>query len=38
MTCVVNVTASDGGDATDVSALEFECMSDGKPVYTPAEQ
>ena len=34
MDCVVNVTASDGGDATAVSALEFECMSDGKPAYT----
>jgi len=33
MDCVVNVTASDGGGATDVAALEFECMSDGKPSY-----
>ena len=24
----------DGGDATSVAALEFECMSDGKPTYT----
>ena len=34
MDCVVNVSASDGGDATSVAALEFECMSDGKPTYT----
>jgi len=34
MGCVVNVSASDGGDATSVAALEFDCMSDGKPVYT----
>jgi len=34
MDCVVNVTASDGGAATDVAALEFECMSDGKPTFT----
>ena len=33
MDCVVNVTASDGGAATDVAALEFDCMSDGKPSY-----
>ena len=33
MDCVVNVTASDGGGATDVAALEFECMSDGKPTF-----
>ena len=33
MNCVVSVTASDGGSATDVAALEFECMSDGKPEY-----
>jgi len=33
MDCVINVTASDGGGATDVAALEFECMSDGKPLY-----
>ena len=33
MNCVVNVTASDGGDAADVAALEFECLSDGKPSY-----
>jgi len=36
MKCIVNVSASDGGDATAVSSLEFECLSDGKPVYTKA--
>ncbi len=34
MNCIVNVSSSDGGDSTAVSALEFECMSDGKPAYT----
>ena len=33
MRCVVNVTASDGGAATDVAGLEFECLSDGRPEY-----
>lgn len=36
MNCVVNVTASAGGDSTSVAALEFECLSDGKPIYTEA--
>jgi len=36
MDCVVSVTASDGGAATDVAALEFDCMSDGKPSYFKA--
>lgn len=35
MPCVVNVTACGGGDSTGVGALEFECLSDGKPEYTP---
>ena len=34
MNCIINVSASDGGDATSVAALEFDCMSDGKPTYT----
>ena len=33
MPCVVNVTASGGGDSTAVGALEFECLSDGAPTY-----
>lgn len=33
---VVNVTACEGGDSTNVSVLEFELMSDGKPTFTPA--
>ncbi len=32
--CVINVTAS-GGDSTNVEPLEFECLSDGKPTFTP---
>jgi predicted secreted protein len=33
--CVINVTACAGGDSTNVGALEFEALSDGKPTYTP---
>lgn len=33
---VVNVSKDFGGDSTNVSALEFELQSDGKPVYVPA--
>lgn len=32
--CVINVTAG-GGDSTNVEPLEFECLSDGKPTFTP---
>lgn len=35
MPCVINVTSL-GGDATSVSGLEWEALSDGKPTYTPA--
>ena len=34
--CIVNVTTPFGGDSTNVSGLEFELQSDGKPTYTPA--
>jgi len=34
--CVVSVTTPFGGDTTDVSSLEVELHSDGKPTYTPA--
>ena len=33
--CVINVTEG-GGDSTNVEALSFEALSDGKPTYTPA--
>lgn len=33
--CVINVTAI-GGDSTNVDPLEFECLSDGKPVLPEA--
>lgn len=36
MNCVINLTAPGGGDSTNIDALEFEVLSDGKPVYTPA--
>lgn len=34
MNCVLNVTNPGGGDSTNVSGLEFEVQSDGKPTYT----
>lgn len=34
--CVVSVTNPGGGDSTNVSGLEFEVLSDGKPEYVPA--
>lgn len=34
--CVINVTTPFGGDSTDVSGLEFELQSDGKPDYVEA--
>lgn len=33
--CIVNVTTPFGGDSTNVSGLELELQSDGKPTYTP---
>lgn len=34
--CIVNVTNVSGGDSTNVGALEFSVMSNGKPEFTPA--
>lgn len=34
--CVINVTSM-GGDSTAIDALEWEALSDGKPVYTEYE-
>jgi len=34
--CVLNVTNPGGGDSRNAAPLEFEVMSDGKPVFTPA--
>ena len=36
MDCVVNLTAPAGGDSTNIDTLEFEVLSDGLPVFTPA--
>lgn len=36
MNAVVNVTNPGGGDSTGVDGLEFDVMSNGKPVFTPA--
>lgn len=33
---VISVTSNSGGSSTSVGPLEFEVMSNGKPVYTPA--
>lgn len=33
---VINVTACNAGDSTNVGPLEFEIMSNGKPTVTPA--
>lgn len=33
---VINVSALNAADATNVGPLEFEVQSNGKPVYTPA--
>lgn len=34
--CVLNVKNNGGGDSTNVGPLEFDVMSSGKPVFTPA--
>lgn len=34
--CIINVTTPFGGDSTNVSTLEFELQSDGKPEYIEA--
>lgn len=33
--CLISVTNVGGGDSTNVGALEFEVMSNGKPTVTP---
>lgn len=35
---VFNITNWNGGDSTNVSPLEFDVMSNGKPTYTPAAE
>lgn len=36
MDCVINLTTPAGGDSTNIDTLEFELLSDGLPVFTPA--
>lgn len=36
MDCVINLTTPAGGDSTNIDTLEFDILSDGKPVFTPA--
>lgn len=36
MDCVINLTTPAGGDSTNMDTLEFELLSDGLPVFTPA--
>ncbi|MCL2752585.1 MAG: hypothetical protein FWE44_00370 [Defluviitaleaceae bacterium] len=33
MDCVINVTTCGGGGATELAELNFECLSDGVPIY-----
>ncbi|BBI32367.1 phage tail tube protein [Cohnella abietis] len=35
MDCVINLTTPAGGDSTNIDALEFDILSDGKPTFTP---
>lgn len=32
--CVINLTTPAGGDSTNIDALEFDILFDGKPTYT----
>ena len=34
--CIINLTTPAGGDTNKVDSLEFEILSDGKPVFTAA--
>lgn len=34
--CIISVSNAGTGDSTNVAPLEFEVMSDGKPIITPA--
>ena len=34
--CVLNVTKPAGGDTTNIDGLEFDILSDGKPVFSAA--
>jgi hypothetical protein len=36
MNCIINLTTPGGGDSTNIDTLEFEILSDGLPVFTPA--
>ena len=36
MDCIINLTTPAGGDSTNIDTLEFELLSDGLPVFTPA--
>lgn len=37
MDCVISLTTPAGGDTTSIDTLEFEIVSDGKPVFTKAQ-
>lgn len=34
--CVLDVKSAPGGESTDIAALDFDIVFDGKPTYTPA--
>jgi hypothetical protein len=36
MDCVIDLKTPAGGDSTNIDALEFDVLSDGKPTYTAA--
>lgn len=36
MDCVISLTTPAGGDSTNIDTLEFDILSDGLPVFTPA--
>lgn len=36
MNCVISLTTPAGGDSTNIDTLEFDILSDGLPVFTPA--
>jgi len=35
--CVLSVTACGGGSGGDIAVLEFDCLSDGRPIFMRAD-
>lgn len=38
MDCVINLTTPAGGDSTNIDTLEFDILSDGKPIFTTEDE